>query len=171
MGMIHEHQNPKGNPIHWDKPKVISYMRRTQGWNEKTTETNVFNKYASELINGSKFDPLSIMLYFFPPSLTTNHQGTQQNLRLSGNDVVYLQKMYPGARETPNEFYENVYNKSIKQALKDSDQASKKMGSVYDWVRILTYILIGFTIVVFLTIIIRLIIGGVRSKHKGRRYS
>ena len=122
LGMIHEHQNPKGNPIQWDVQKVYDWAHQTQGWDQNTTYSNIIQKYDSNQINGSEFDPMSIMLYFFPGSLTTNNQGTHQNLRLSPYDVEYLNSMYPIKNtqkcgvvncENPSEFYSKVYNENI----------------------------------------------------------
>lgn len=125
LGMIHEHQNPKGNTIQWDKQKVYNWASRTQGWDQNTTYRNIIEKYDSNQINGSDFDPNSIMLYFFPGSLTINNQGTHQNLRLSPYDVEYLNSIYPNNNsqkcgiiscQSPDEFYSKVYNENIKNS-------------------------------------------------------
>jgi len=55
------------------------------------------------------FDPKSIMLYFFPASITINNKGTHQNLRLSKKDVKFLNKMYPNSRENPDSFLKKIY--------------------------------------------------------------
>ena len=122
LGMIHEHQNPKGNKIEWDKKKVYEWAEETQGWDQNTTYSNIIEKYDANQINGSDFDPMSIMLYFFPGDLTTNNKGTHQNLRLSAYDVEYLNSVYPTNNknkcgvvscETPSTFYNKVYNENI----------------------------------------------------------
>lgn len=113
LGMIHEHQNPSGNTIQWNEQAVYNWARQTQGWNEQTTKNNIIDRYQLDSVNGSEYDPKSIMLYFFPASLTLNNKGTQQNLTLSSNDVVYLNKMYPGSCTTPNDFLQNIYGRSL----------------------------------------------------------
>ena len=95
LGMIHEHQNPRGKKIQWDKNKVYAWAKDTQGWSNEETDNNILNAYDIDRINGSDFDPLSVMLYFFPGSLTTDNRGTQQNLRFSATDVLWISKMYP----------------------------------------------------------------------------
>lgn len=95
LGMIHEHQNPQGKPIQWDDTKVYAWAKESQGWDDKTTYENIIMKYNKNQINGSDFDPYSIMLYFFPASLTTNNIGTEENLRLSNTDVQYINSTYP----------------------------------------------------------------------------
>ncbi len=98
MGMIHEHQNPNGNPIVWNKPVVYSELQRTNGWSKDMVDNNMFKKYGDwvlcnqakkmpitdndggarrvaiqnycngELVNGSTYDNTSIMHYWFPAS-------------------------------------------------------------------------------------------------------
>jgi hypothetical protein len=96
LGAIHEHQNPNGEPIDWNKEKVYEWAKTTQGWDEKTTDTNIIDKYSVDQIEGSSFDENSIMLYFFPGFLTKNGRGTHQNLRLAETDIEWLKKIYPG---------------------------------------------------------------------------
>ena len=63
-------------------------------------EIQIINKYKKDQINGSEYDPLSIMLYFFPKILVNNAegdccgQGTQQNYQFSPYDVLFLNKIY-----------------------------------------------------------------------------
>ena len=120
LGMIHEHQNPDGNSIQWDVPKVLEWASETQGWDEETTRHNIIDRYDGTEINGSVFDPDSIMLYFFPNSLTLNEKGTHQNLRYSTYDVEYLNKMYPGSPKEPKDFLKSAYNVVIDESLFDS---------------------------------------------------
>jgi hypothetical protein len=128
LGMIHEHQNPSGNPIKWDDPKVYKWAKDTQGWDKQTTDSNIISRYKSSQINGSVFDPQSIMLYFFPGSLTENNEGTHENLRLSGLDVTWINKMYPHSPEVPAVFYKDVYNENIENSISVSAQQQDTTG-------------------------------------------
>jgi hypothetical protein len=112
-GMVHEHQNPHGGVIQWNEPAVYSWAKSTQGWDKDTTHTNIIQRYSVDQINGSDFDPQSVMLYFFPASLTLNHKGTNENMILSPKDVEYLNSVYPDAPETASKFYEDVYKEQI----------------------------------------------------------
>lgn len=125
LGLIHEHQNPRGNAILWNEQKVYKWASSTQGWDKETTYTNIIERSSISEINGSDFDPDSIMLYFFPAELTTNNKGTKQNLRLSGYDVEYLANTYPGGREKPVDYYKRVYNEDIKESKIQSDNNRK----------------------------------------------
>lgn len=121
LGMIHEHQTPMDNPIQWNKPLVISEIKKTNpSWSDAQIEHNMFAKYGDwqlcqdtkklpasvekemklqeacrgELVNGSKYDPKSIMHYFFPPSWMISGPEIATNTELSPTDIEWLRKMY-----------------------------------------------------------------------------
>jgi len=119
LGMIHEHQNPRGEPIQWNEQRLYEWAERPPNmWDKTKTNNNIINKYDENITNGSKFDPESIMLYYFPAFLTLNNRGTDANQRLSKVDVEYLTKQYPGGEMSPNEFYQFAYGKSITETTK-----------------------------------------------------
>lgn len=109
MGMIHEHQNPRGNPIQWNEEAVYQWAAETQGWDRQTTYNNIIMRLSVDETNGSTFDPDSIMLYFFSPALTKNGMGVTQNLMLAKTDVDWMEKIYPGAKLSPDDFYKKIY--------------------------------------------------------------
>jgi hypothetical protein len=112
MGMIHEHQNPRGTPIKWNVTKVEEYMKDTQGWDIKQTQENVIDRYSIDTINGSDFDPDSVMLYFYPADLTLDNKGTHENNTLSLTDMIWLSKIYPGGSKDYNTLYKEIYSSS-----------------------------------------------------------
>ena len=137
LGMIHEHQNPKGKKILWDKPRVREWAKSTQGWNAETTETNIIERYNLDEINGSTFDSKSIMLYFFPGNvvLDPNTQqccgsGTNQNLMFSPYDVLYLNYNYPlkNSPLTSEQFTVKYFNDVFNQQV-DIDDLKKQLDS------------------------------------------
>ncbi len=96
IGCIHEHSSP-GSDIEWNKPVVYQALGGPpNNWDKATVDHNVFNKYTAELTQFSKFDPLSIMLYFFPVEWTTNGVATQSNKVLSPTDQMFIRRCYPG---------------------------------------------------------------------------
>lgn len=98
IGMAHEHQNPAGG-IQWNEPVVIAEMAKSPNfWSADMTRHNILRKYSVDQINGTDFDPDSIMLYFFPASWSLNGIGTKANDVLSGIDKAFIAgaKMYPG---------------------------------------------------------------------------
>jgi hypothetical protein len=97
IGLAHEHQNPAGG-IQWNEPVVIAEMAKSPNfWDEATTRHNILRKYRADQINGTVFDPESIMLYFFPASWTLNGIATEANEVLSRMDKEFIAgaKMYP----------------------------------------------------------------------------
>ena len=81
--------------------KAFPWVRTYSAWNEinhKSQPTfkkpkraaqyyNVLRKYSVNQINGTDFDPDSIMLYFFPASWTLNGIATKANERLSSIEI------------------------------------------------------------------------------------
>jgi len=99
IGLAHEHQNPAGG-IQWNEAVVLAEMAKSPNfWNAEETRHNILRKYTADQINGTEFDPDSIMLYFFPASWTLNDIGTKANEILSAMDKAFIAgaKMYPGA--------------------------------------------------------------------------
>jgi len=97
IGLAHEHQNPRVG-IQWNEPVVIQSLAGPPNfWSEEQTRHNVLNKYTTNQINGTDFDPDSIMLYFFPADWTLNGVATSQNDILSAMDKAFVAsaKMYP----------------------------------------------------------------------------
>lgn len=97
IGLAHEHQNPAGG-IQWNEQLVIREMAKSPNfWDEQTTRHNILRRYGIDQVNGTHFDPKSIMLYFFPSSWTLNGIGTEENHVLSQLDREFVAgaKMYP----------------------------------------------------------------------------
>lgn len=97
IGLAHEHQNPAGG-IEWNEQVVIRELAKSPNfWDEQTTRHNILRKYRADQINGTSFDPNSIMLYFFPASWTLNGISTKANEILSRLDKEFIAgaKMYP----------------------------------------------------------------------------
>ena len=157
LGMIHEHSNMRGNSIKWDDAKVYEWAKETQGWSKETTDENILKKYDKSQINGSNFDPLSVMLYFFPAYLTTNNKGTNQNLRFSGKDTLWITKMYPvkngvSAEVSAEDFYESTYDESLEDSINESERLSSSSSSKSNniWIWIIIIVIIIVIIVAFL---------------------
>ena len=97
IGLAHEHQNPAGG-IQWNEAVVIRELAGAPNfWDEAKARHNVLRKYSADQVNGTKFDPDSIMLYFFPAEWTVNGIGTKANEVLSDIDKAFAAgaKMYP----------------------------------------------------------------------------
>lgn len=102
IGLLHEHQNPQGG-IQWNKEVVLRELSGPPNyWDEATIWHNVFDKYSADQVNGTGFDPKSIMLYSFPASWTINGFASQPNNVLSELDKSFVAsaKMYPKDKPT-----------------------------------------------------------------------
>lgn len=146
LGMIHEHQNTRGKSIQWNKEAVYKWANQTQGWDKQTTDVNILNHYNLNQLNGSDFDPLSIMLYFFPAELTLNDEGTQQNNKYSGIDVEWINNMYKKNSDmNASDFYISTYGVPIQNSIELSQQLalefSHSNNSFYTWLYIIFIIL------------------------------
>lgn len=104
LSLLHEHSNPLGG-IQWNREQVIKDLEGPPNfWDIATIEHNVFEKYSADQINGTAFDPLSIMLYAFPASWTLNGVASTSNDVLSTMDKAFIAsaKMYPKDKPTPS---------------------------------------------------------------------
>lgn len=102
IGLAHEHQNPAGG-LQWNESVVIREMAKSPNfWDAETTRHNILKRYQADQVNGTAFDPESIMLYFFPAEWTLNGVGTEANEVLSTVDKQFVAgaKMYPKTAPT-----------------------------------------------------------------------
>lgn len=104
IGLAHEHSSPTGG-IAWNEPVVLAALAGPPNyWDEETARHNVFYKYSFAQINGTEFDPDSIMLYAFPAEWTKNGVATHANDILSALDRQFIAgaKMYPKSGAGPS---------------------------------------------------------------------
>lgn len=96
LGLGHERQNPAGG-MPWNDAVVI---RDLSGpplcWTaEHVRRFMLTTMYGIGSTSGTRFDPDSIMLDFFPPEWTLNGIGVMANTALSNLDKQLIAKMYP----------------------------------------------------------------------------
>jgi serralysin len=95
LGLIHEHQNPKGG-IKWNEPAVIADLSGPpNNWDEATIRHNVLDHYAPGAITGTEVDPKSIMMYPIPKAWTLDGFSADLNGDLSPTDVRFIHEEYP----------------------------------------------------------------------------
>jgi Astacin (Peptidase family M12A) len=96
LGLIHEHQNPLKNQIHWNKKQVYTDLSGPpNNWDKATIDTNMFDAYGEKDLNATGQDTTSIMMYPFPAQWTTDGVSTPLNTRLSTTDKKFIHFMYP----------------------------------------------------------------------------
>lgn len=95
LGCIHEHQHPTAG-IPWNKPEVYRrYGGPPNNWSKEKVDTNLFQKYGTNITQFSAFDTQSIMLYPIPKALTDGIFEVGWNTRLSETDKSFIGTIYP----------------------------------------------------------------------------
>jgi hypothetical protein len=101
IGLAHEHQNPAGG-MDWNEATVIkSLSGPPNNWDVAKIRHNVLDKYRVDQIQGTAFDPDSIMLYFFPGDWVKSGVGTHANNVLSAVDKAYIASAQAYPRTAP----------------------------------------------------------------------
>lgn len=96
LGCVHEHQQPNFNRV-WNQEAVMRYFQGPPNfWPPEEIKHNVLEKYSSNGMSATRFDPKSIMLYEFDARLFSDGLGpTNTNSKLSEMDVEMIRSMYP----------------------------------------------------------------------------
>ncbi|MFD5572549.1 beta-glucuronidase AbsR1 [Streptomyces cadmiisoli] len=107
LGMLHEHQSPFAG-IHWDDEAVYAELAGPPNfWSRERTHFNILRKLDPDEVDGSVWDPLSIMEYPFPSGLILEPEQYRAGLNppgtLSALDKEFVLRWYPptGARRPP----------------------------------------------------------------------
>ena len=106
LGMEHEHQNPFAG-IKWhDEAVYQSLAGPPNRWSRQTTFHNILEKLDPQQVQGSSWDPDSIMEYEFEPGLIDEPQkydleGLVPPGVLSASDKTWAVKWYPGNAPEP----------------------------------------------------------------------
>jgi hypothetical protein len=108
LGLPHEHQNPNAGIV-WDEEKVYTTLGGPpNNWSRDKTQWNILRKIEPDTVQGSNWDPDSIMEYPFPAGLILQPEKYRtQPLRpgggLSARDPSWVRAFYPGeqAQELP----------------------------------------------------------------------
>ena len=100
LGMEHEHQNPYAG-IKWHEQAVYDALAKPPNkWNHDTTYRNILQKLSEQQVQGSTWDPNSIMEYEFEPHLIDEPEeydinGLTPPGTLSSADKEWALKWYP----------------------------------------------------------------------------
>lgn len=105
LGFRHEHQNPNSGIV-WDEDAVYDYFARSQTppWSRAKTDHNILNKINPLTVDGSDWDPDSIMHYQLPAGLILVPQRYRTSplipaAGLSDSDIEQVRRLYPGGGE------------------------------------------------------------------------
>jgi hypothetical protein len=99
LGLPHEHQNPFAGIV-WDEDQVYSYFAGPpNSWSQQQTFHNVLRKLATSEVEGSEWDPDSVMEYWFPAGLITEPAQYRDGINppggLSGTDKEWATRWFP----------------------------------------------------------------------------
>lgn len=100
LGLPHEHQNPNAG-IHWDEERVYAEMAKPKNnWSRETTHWNIIRKIPPDTVQGSSWDPDSIMHYPFNAGLILSPERYRSEPLmpaggLSHRDVTWVRTFYP----------------------------------------------------------------------------
>lgn len=106
LGFPHEHQNPFSGIV-WDEAAVYEYFGGPPNhWDRETTLYNVLRKLDASAVEGSDWDPNSIMHYAFPAGLIVQppeyRDGLRPELGLSPMDIDEVRRFYPPIDDSTN---------------------------------------------------------------------
>jgi hypothetical protein len=110
LGFPHEHQNPNAGII-WDEEAVYTSLAQPPNrWSRAKTYYNIIRKIDPDLVQGSNWDPNSIMHYPFEPGLIKlpeqfSNNGLYPNPGLSPRDKSWVKALYPPLK---NEDYQKL---------------------------------------------------------------
>jgi hypothetical protein len=100
LGFPHEHQNPFAGII-WNKQAVYDALAGDPNfWSKEETDSNIIDKLSKEEVNGSNWDPDSIMHYPFEKGLIKKpEEYADKDLEpaggLSPQDIEFALMFYP----------------------------------------------------------------------------
>jgi hypothetical protein len=99
LGFPHEHQNPFAG-ILWNEEAVYNYFGNPpNNWTRETTYYNILRKLSTGEVQGSQWDPNSIMHYAFAKGLIQQPEQYRNGLKpaggLSAQDVQQAKLFYP----------------------------------------------------------------------------
>jgi hypothetical protein len=99
LGFPHEHQNPNAGIV-WNEEAVYQALSRPpNNWSRETTFHNIIRKIPPDTVQGSSWDPDSVMHYPFEAGLIVRPEQYQTGLRpaggLSTRDQEWVRTFYP----------------------------------------------------------------------------
>lgn len=117
LGFPHAHQNPFAG-IEWDEPAVLDYFAGAPNfWQEDVTRWNVLRKLTPSAVEGSQWDPDSIMQYWFPAGLIRSPEkyvnGLEPEPGISDSDKQWVKRFYPPLARADDRILEPFYSQRL----------------------------------------------------------
>jgi hypothetical protein len=107
LGFPHEHQNPNAGIV-WDEEAVFAALAKPPNrWPREKTRFNIIRKIDPDTVQGSEWDPNSVMHYPFEPGLIKEPARFRTGLipagGLSERDKTWVRTFYPPLSEDDHE--------------------------------------------------------------------
>lgn len=107
MGFPHEHQNPKAGIV-WNEEAVYAALAAPpNNWSRETTFHNIIRKIPPDAVQGSNWDPNSVMHYPFGPGLIREPAQYRDGLDppggISARDKEWVKSFYPSLTKKDEE--------------------------------------------------------------------
>lgn len=124
IGLPHEHQNPNAGIV-WDEEAVYAATAQPPNrWSREKTYYNIIRKISPDTVQGSQWDPNSVMHYPFEPGLIKEPAQYRNGLipagGLSERDKSWVRTFYPPLDEADYEELNPV--ESVRLALAPGEQ-------------------------------------------------
>ena len=124
LGFPHEHQNPHAGIV-WDEDAVYASLAQPPNeWDRETTFHNIIRKISPDEVQGSNWDPDSVMHYPFEAGLIKEPAKYRTGLApaggLSARDKKWVQAFYPALKKS--DYQKLEVSKSVILTLKPSQQ-------------------------------------------------
>jgi len=99
LGLHHEHQNPFAGIV-WNEPLVYSTLAGSPNfWSQEKTHWNIIRKLPESSVQGTQWDPDSVMHYAFAAGLILQPVQYSNGLTpaggLSARDTTWVKQLYP----------------------------------------------------------------------------
>jgi hypothetical protein len=123
LGFPHEHQNPNAGIV-WDEEAVyLALSQPPNNWSREKTFHNIIRKIPADTVQGSSWDPDSVMHYPFGPGMIKEPLEYQNGVYPSGGiserDKIWIRTFYPLLEESAPEL---KVGKSLKLKLSPGEQ-------------------------------------------------
>lgn len=131
LGFNHEHQNPFSGIV-WDEEKVYAALAAPPNrWSREKTHFNILRKLDETTVEGTTWDPDSVMHYPFDAGLIRQPakylvEPLQPVGGLSARDVAQVRKIYP-AQAPVNEFEELALSESRRLTIAAGQQVDLRL--------------------------------------------
>lgn len=124
LGFPHEHQNPNAGIV-WDEEAVYTALAKPPNkWSREKTYRNIIRKIDPDTVQGSNWDPNSVMHYPFEAGLIKEPDQYRNGLSPSGGlserDKTWVRTFYPPLSEA--DYAELKPLESVKLAIASGEQ-------------------------------------------------